>query len=51
MSAKLDIFELKMDFFDNSELEELLLFIGKFQMTLEASGTLADVAQFSIFVR
>ena len=35
-----------MDLFDNGEPEEFLLFIGDFQMSLDASGTLADGANF-----
>ena len=35
--AKSDISELKMALFDNGDLEEFLLFVRNFQMTLDAS--------------
>ena len=40
----MDLYEFKMDLFDNGETEEFLLFIRNFQMTLKASGTLASGA-------
>ena len=39
-SQKSDTYGLKTDLFDNGDLEEFLLFIWNFNMTLEASGTL-----------
>ena len=39
-SEKLDLYECKMDLFDNVHPEELLLFIRNFNMTMEESGTL-----------
>ena len=44
-SQKLDLHELKMALFDNSEPEELLLFIRNFNMTLEASGILVAISK------
>ena len=41
----MDLYEFKMSFFDNIETEEFLLFIRHFQMTLEATGTLAAGAK------
>ena len=35
-----DLYEFKIDLFDNGELEELLLLVRNFNMTLAASGTL-----------
>ena len=40
-SEKLDPYEFKMAFFDNSDTEEFLFFIRNFQITLEAPGTIA----------
>ena len=40
MSENLDFYEFKMIFLDNSSLEEFLLLIRNFQMTLDASGRL-----------
>ena len=40
MSENLDFYEFKMTFLDNSSLEEFLLLIRNFQMTLDASGRL-----------
>ena len=34
---KLDIYELKMDFFDIGEPQDFLLFVRNFQITFEAS--------------
>ena len=45
MSEKLDIYELKMTLFDNSKLEEFLLFVQNLQMTLEVSGMFAASAK------
>ena len=42
MSEKSYLYEFKNNLFDNGNPEELLLFIGYFQMTLEASGMLAS---------
>ena len=39
-SENLDLNELKMALFDNGNLEEFLLFIKNFNMTIEASGML-----------
>ena len=39
-AEKLDLYELKMALFHNSEPEKFVLFIQKLQMTLKASGTL-----------
>ena len=44
-SDKLDIYEFKMDLFHNSYLEEFLLLIYNFNMTLKASGTLETAAK------
>ena len=44
-SQKSDLHELKMAFFDNGEPEEFLLFIRNFNMNLEASGMLVDIAK------
>ena len=35
-----DLYELRMSFFDNVKLEEFLLLVCNFNMTLAASGTL-----------
>ena len=43
-SQKLELYKFKMALFDNGKLEELLLFIRNFNMTLEASVTLVDSA-------
>ena len=40
MSEKLDLYEFKMDLFDNGYPEEFLLFFCNLNMTLELSGTL-----------
>ena len=40
-----DLYEFKMAFFDNGDLEEFLLFVQNFNMTLAASGTLATGAK------
>ena len=45
MPEKSDLYELKMDLFDNRDTEEFLLFIRNFKMTIEASGMLADGAK------
>ena len=42
MSEKSDMYESKMDFFDNGNPEEFLLFVKKFMMTLDASGILTS---------
>ena len=39
-SPTLDIYEFKMSLFDSGELEEFLLFVRNFNMTLAASWTL-----------
>ena len=39
MSSTSDLYESKMSLFDNGDLEELLLFVRNFNMTLTASGT------------
>ena len=39
-SEKSDLYELKIPLFDNGELEDFLLFVCNFNVTLEASGTL-----------
>ena len=44
-SQKSDLYELKIAFFYNYEPEEFLLFLQKFETTLEASGTLAASAK------
>ena len=44
MAEKSDLYEFKMDLFDRGDPKEFLLFIHNFQMTLEASGMLADNA-------
>ena len=43
-SQNLDLYEFKMDLFDNGEMEEFLLFVRNFSMTLETSGTIMDDA-------
>ena len=40
-SEKSGLYDLKMTFFDNGDLEEFLLFIWNFKMTLEVSETLS----------
>ena len=40
MSENSDLYEFKMDLFDNGDPEDLLFFIHNFNKTLEASGTL-----------
>ena len=45
MAKKLDLYEFKMALFDNGNPEEFLLFIGNFQMNLEASRTLTSGAK------
>ena len=40
MSSTLDLYEFRMSFFDNGELEDFLLFVRNFNMTLVATGTL-----------
>ena len=37
-----------MGFFDNSETEDLLLFIRNFNMILEASGMLVDIVKIQL---
>ena len=44
-SCTLDIYEFKMSLFDNDKLEEFLLFVCNFNMTPEASGTMAAGAK------
>ena len=44
-SENSDLYEFKMALFDNGELEEFLLFLQNFQMTLKASGMLAAGAK------
>ena len=44
-SERLDLYEFKMALSDNGDVEEFLLFIRNFQMTPEASGTLASGAK------
>ena len=45
-SEKLNLCKFKMALFDNVELEEFLLFVHNFNMTLEASETLETDAKF-----
>ena len=40
------MYELKMSLFDNVDIEEFLMFIKNFKITLEASGTLSANAKF-----
>ena len=40
MSSTLDLYEFRMSFFDNGELEDFLLYVRNFNMTLVATGTL-----------
>ena len=40
MYIKLDLYEFKMSLFDHGNLEEFLLFISNFKMTLAATGKL-----------
>ena len=40
MSDKLDLYELKMDFFNKGGPEEDLLFVCNFNIPLEVAGTL-----------
>ena len=44
-SEKSVLYEFKMALFDNGDPDEFLLFVCNFQMTLKASGTLADSAK------
>ena len=46
---KSDSYKLKMELFDNSDPEEFLFFVWHFQMTLEASGALADITKIQYF--
>ena len=39
-SSSSDLYEFKLDFFDNIDTQEFLLFMQKFNMALAASGTL-----------
>ena len=50
-SEKLNLYELKMAFFDNNDPEELLLFVCNFNMTLKKSVTLQLAQRFNKFVR
>ena len=43
-SSTLELFEFRMSFFDNGELEEFLLFVRNFNMTLAATWTLETSA-------
>ena len=45
ISAKSDLYDFKMDFFDNGESEEFLLLVRNFNMTLAASGMLGTEAK------
>ena len=40
MSENSDLYEFKMELFDNGDPEDLLFFVNNFNKTLEASGTL-----------
>ena len=40
-----DLYEFKIDLFDKGDLEELLLLVRNFNMTLAASGTLETGAK------
>ena len=42
MSKKLDLYESKMDFFDNGEPDQFFLFVTNFNMNLEAPEMLVD---------
>ena len=44
-SEKSDLYEFKMDLFDNVDLEYLLLFVRNFQITLEVLGVIAASAK------
>ena len=44
MAEKSDLYDFKTTLFLNGDPEEFLLFLQNFQMTLKASGTLADGA-------
>ena len=46
MPSTLDLYEFKMSLFDNGELEEFLLFVRNFNITLAASGNLEEVVKF-----
>ena len=41
-SENSDLYEFKMSFFDNCDMEEFLLFISNSNMNLEASGVIVD---------
>ena len=41
MPHKFYIYEIKTDLFDNGDMEEFLFLVQNFNMTLEASGTIA----------
>ena len=45
MSEKSDLYDFKMNLFENGEPEEFLLFVRKFNMNLAASVTLATDAK------
>ena len=45
-SSTSDLYEFKISLFYNSEMEEFLLFVRNFNMTLAASGTLEADAKF-----
>ena len=45
-SEKSDFYELKMALNNNENIEEFLLFVHNFNMTLEASGTLDTAEKF-----
>ena len=49
-SYKLDLYEFKIALFGNGDLEEFLLFVSNFNMTLDASGTL-DLATKAQYLR
>ena len=44
-SEKSDLYEFKISLFDKRKLEEFVLFVCNFNMTLEASGTLKPGAK------
>ena len=44
-SEKLDLYEFKMDLFDNGKMEEFLLFIRNFNTALKVSGTIKSGAK------
>ena len=49
-SSLSELYEFKMDLFDNGELKYFVLFVQNFNMTLVASGTLTTGVKFNIFI-